>query len=541
MQGGSSRHHGQDRNLLVGHNLKEGRAVSIDQPLQSVNNLLGLGDAAALHTHGLGELDEVGVGLVGVGISVLVEKVLPLGHHALLLVVEDNHLDTNVELRRGGKLSQGHVERGIAIDVDDEGIRLGHLSANGGGQTEAHGTKTTRGDHGSGVPPSEVLGSPHLVLADTGGDVGLALAVSGQVAQLLDQGLRLDEAGALRISVLVVGQGPLGLPLVDLAEPLLSAIHRAGLEVRQEVLHVGGNIALNGLGGLHNLVDVLGHNLEVDNTTTALGSGSLGGRRELGNGASDSIIETSTQGNDEISLLHGHVGVGSAVHAEHVQGLLVKLVETTETLEGGGNGDGALVGEFLEELGAALGEDHTLAGIDDGLLSNVDELGHTLDGRGELLLGDLHGGAGRGAGERRQGSLGGDGSSQNTSSDILGKINEDRAGSSAGGDLESLVDALGELGHVPDHDIPLGASTGDANDIGLLESVATNGGGDDLTAEDNHGGSVGEGILHGGDDVGGTGAGGDEDDARLARSAGIALSHVAGTLLVAGEDEVEVF
>lgn len=58
-----------------------------------------------LDAHGLGELNEVGVALVSVGILILVEDVLLLYDYALLLFVKNNDLNTNVKLSSGGKLS----------------------------------------------------------------------------------------------------------------------------------------------------------------------------------------------------------------------------------------------------------------------------------------------------------------------------------------------------------------------------------------------------------------------------------------------------
>ncbi|KAI6777120.1 hypothetical protein HG530_001065 [Fusarium avenaceum] len=258
-------HHREDRDLLVGNNLQQSRAIGVDEPRQSLDNLIGLHEASALDVHGLSELDEIRVALVSMGVSILVEDVLPLCDHTLLLVVKNNDLDTNLELGSGGKLSQGHVEGSITVDVDDKSVRLGDLGTNGGGQTETHGSETTRCDHGSGMSPSEVLGGPHLMLANTSSDF----------------------------------------------------------------LEVGGDVTLNGLSGLDNLVDVLRHNLEVDNATTTLSSGSLGTRGKLGNAQSDTIIESGTKGNDQISLLHGHVSISRAVHTEHVQGLLVEFVVGT--------------------------------------------------------------------------------------------------------------------------------------------------------------------------------------------------------------------
>ncbi|KAJ8525329.1 hypothetical protein ON010_g15786 [Phytophthora cinnamomi] len=61
-----------------------------------------------------------------------------------------------------------------------------------------------------------------------------------------------------------------------------------------------------------------------------------------------------------------------------------------------------------------------------------------------------------------------------------------------------------------------------------------------LATEDHDGGAVHERVLQGRDGVGGARAGGHQHHAGLAHGASVALRHVAGALLVAREDEVEV-
>jgi hypothetical protein len=134
-----------------------------------------------------------------------------------------------------------------------------------------------------------------------------------------------------------------------------------------------------------------------------------------------------------------------------------------------------------------------------------------------------------------------DGPLERTSSHVLWQINQDRPRPSAGGNLKGLVDPARQFRNVLDQHIPLCARARDSNSIRLLESVRANRTGDDLSAENNHGRSVHQSVLHGSDDVGGTRAGCDNNDTGLATCAGIALRHVAGALLVSRQDEVEVF
>ena len=410
------------------------------------------------------------------------------------------------------------------------------MSTDGGRQTEAHRAETAGADHGTRVPPAEVLGGPHLVLTDTGGDVSLVLAVGSQVAELLNDSLGLDELAAL--GTLVVGQRPLGLPLVDLGEPLLAVLHGLGGDVGHQGSDIGADITLDGLGSLDNLVDVLGHDLKLDNATTALSGGGLSAGCELGNVESDTVIETTTQGDDQISILDSHVGIGRTVHAEHVQRLLVELVKGTQTVESSGDRDGGLLSQFLEDLRTTLGVDDTVSGVDNGLLGNVEKLRNPLERCLKLKLHGLGDGSSRETGKR---GVNGNSAAQNAGGDILGKVDEDRSGAARGGNLEGLVDSAGQFGDVLDHDVPLGARARDTDDIGLLEGITADGRGNDLASEDDEGNTVGQGILDGGDDIGCSGTGGNEDYTRLARGTSVTLGHVASTLLVSGKDEVEVF
>ena len=122
--------------------------------------------------------------------------------------------------------------------------------------------------------------------------------------------------------------------------------------------------------------------------------------------------------------------------------------------------------------------------------------------------------------------------------DVLGQIDQHRAGAAAGGDEEGFVDDARQIVDVLDQVIPLGAGAGDAGDVGFLEGVVADDLGGDLAAEDEDGDGVHLGGGQRGDGVGGAGAAGDDADAGLAGGAGVAVGTVAGALLVAVEDEL---
>lgn len=71
-----------------------------------------------LDTHCISEFHKIGVLLMGMRIAVLVKEILPLNDHDLFLIVKNDNLNANIKLRGSGKLSECHIKRGIAVDVN---------------------------------------------------------------------------------------------------------------------------------------------------------------------------------------------------------------------------------------------------------------------------------------------------------------------------------------------------------------------------------------------------------------------------------------
>lgn len=78
MQTTARRHHGENRDLAVSDDLQEGRAILLNQPLQLLFDLGGLEAGVGSDAHSTGQRNEVGVLLVGVRVTILVEEVLPV-------------------------------------------------------------------------------------------------------------------------------------------------------------------------------------------------------------------------------------------------------------------------------------------------------------------------------------------------------------------------------------------------------------------------------------------------------------------------------
>src|SRR6478752_5481936 len=167
---------------------------------------------------GLGQLDEVRDPLVaagvqvGVGVALVVEQRLPLPHHAEAGVVDDRDLDGDLVDDAGGQLLVRHLEATVAVDRPHDAVRLAHLGAHGRRHRVAHRPEATGVEPGVRPLVLDVLGCPHLVLADTG-DVDALRA--GELPDPLD-----DVLGLEAVRVVGVAQREGGLPLLGGRPPL---------------------------------------------------------------------------------------------------------------------------------------------------------------------------------------------------------------------------------------------------------------------------------------------------------------------------------
>ena len=90
--------------------------------------------------------------------------------------------------------------------------------------------------------------------------------------------------------------------------------------------------------------------------------------------------------------------------------------------------------------------------------------------------------------------------------------------------------------HILDQEIVFDAGSGNAHRIDFLEGIRANHRGRDLAGQDHHGNGIHVGSGNPGDGIGRTGARGDQDNPGFAGGAGIAVSGMGGTLLMANQD-----
>lgn len=341
-----------------------------------------------------------------------------------------------------------------------------------------------------------MLSGPHLVLTNARSDDHILFLVSGLLIKLFDDFLRFDTG--IGTSRLHVGERILLFPLIYVCEPFIA---RRRPDQRDKSSKIRHNIAKDRDGSVDNLVDILWLNLKMDDTAASLGRCCAGSRRKSINLASNTIIESCTESDDQIGILHCKVGISRTVHTEHVETLLVGLVKGTQALQSGSDRNVALLGKLGKQLGSHGRGQNSVTGIDDrplclvdqtGSLLNEDDVGWKSDELQRVCRQGVRSGSSSPVGKR---------CTQNACSHILWKIYENRSGTTGSSDLEGFINTPGQLGNILDHHIPLGATSRYADDISFLECVRTNGRGSDLSTEDDERDTIGKGVLHGCDDV----------------------------------------
>ena len=299
------------------------RAGGLERRLEITLQRVPLADVHAVHTEGAGESHEVrhAIEHVGGGITLLVEALLPLTHHALPVVVDDHHLHRKAIGRQGSQLLNVHQDAGVTRDAHHLTIGARHLGAHGGRHAEAHGSKTGTADPAPG-PIAQVLGRPHLVLTHVRGDDGIRCQLANGQQHLL------GEEGAFGGRH---GEGIGLFPLGDARQPR----SRAGLHLLlqaqlHQARHAQAQITQHRHIGATGLADFGRVNLKVDHP----GPGGEG--VEL---SGHPIVKTGANSNQQIAFGDGEVGIGRAVHAEHAHRERVVFIEGTLPHQGGGDRD----------------------------------------------------------------------------------------------------------------------------------------------------------------------------------------------------------
>ena len=477
--------------------------------LQSVVNLVAAGDAAGGNAVGFPQFHQVRAKDGGGRVTLFVEELLPLAHHAQEAIADDRDFDGHLFLDDGAQLLHGHLEATVTHHGPHLHLRTPYLSADGRGHPIAHRAQPARGQQLVGMFVDIVLSFPHLMLPHVGGDDGVAL---GDVPEFAHHMGRND---VVRLGVGNVALFPVRLPFPNLPPPLGMPLL---LDEGQEGLQGFLRVADNGHRGGHVLAHFRGVEFEVDD---------LGLGRELVQFARDAVVEAHTNGDEDVTVLNGQVGAGLTVHPAHAQGQGMGFGDAADAEQGGRHGDVGLFGQGLE-FALRVGHEHAVAGDDEGAFGVVDQIGGLADGfhidRGGTFEAGNVDVVGVGQGDVGLRNL-----------DILTDVHQHGPRPPRARDLEGGSHHPGQVVDVGDQEVVLGDGEGHTDDIRLLEGVVSQQGGGHLARD----GDDGDGIHHGGgqagDEVERTGARSRHAHADFARGAGVAVGHVGRALLVAGQ------
>ena len=463
--GAAGRNHREAVFRRIDHAIEQHRLLHVDHLADLLVELARMRAADAVRVIGLGELDEIRQRFgVGMRVAPAVQQFLPLAHHAHILVVEDEDLDRQVVLHRRRNFLHGHQHRSLAGDIDDERIRMRELHADRGRQSVAHGAEAARGHPAVRLLEMVELRRPHLMLADFGRDVGVA--VLGQLVEPLDGVLRLDDL--VRVAE---GERILRPPGSDLLPPGLQR------------LLVGHDALARHSRTMSSSTCAQSPTMARSTLTFLLiedGSMSMWIFFEPGEKASSRPVMRSSKraptaiirSQSCIDQLASQVPCMPSMPS-HCRSAAGKGAEPHQRR---GDGKAGELDQFAQQIArGAAGIDHAAAGIEqrplggrhhvDGLLDLVEV---ALDLRPiAAVLEFLRLGIGA------LGEL-----------DVLRDIDHDRARPPAGGDMERLVQRARQVGDVLHQIIVFGAGPGDADRVAFLEGVVADEMGRHLPGDD---------------------------------------------------------
>ena len=248
-------------------------------------------------------------------------------------------------------------------------------------------------------------------------------------------------------------------------------------------------------------------------------------RRERGELAGDAVVEARADRDQHVALVHRPVRPLGAVHARPAEVELVRLRERALRHQ---RRDDRELPQLREraKLVAGLGVDRPAADVEHGPL----RVGDRLRRRSHLLR--VHA---RGRAPAGQVDLVRIAEVELRLLDVARNVDEHRAAAPRAGDVERGLDRVRQLLHVLDEPRVLDDRDRDAGDVALLEGVGADQVRAHLPRDADERRRVHPGVGDRRHQVRRARPGGGERDADAARRARVALRHVAGALLVAGE------
>ena len=181
----------------------------------------------------------------------LVEKLLPLMHHAQHVIVHDDLDDRNIRPRCGRQLIQIHAEAAVPGDIDHRLVRHRALDAEGRPQSVSHRAESAGGEELMRLLVMEVLRRPHLILSDLRDN---ACVVLRQLLNLLHD----ERTGQ---AILIVMERKFRRKLLTVADPFLMVrLLDQRVEPDQNLPHISDHTGID----FDVLVDLRRIDIELD-------------------------------------------------------------------------------------------------------------------------------------------------------------------------------------------------------------------------------------------------------------------------------------
>jgi phosphoenolpyruvate carboxykinase (GTP) len=301
----SGTNHREHARIRIDHHFQKRRTVVVHELLQHRFNVILLADA---------NRELVTVRPCGIDEILTVKKLfrsaeafgkkhfLPLPHHAVALVVEQERLHGQVVIRNRFHFPDVHAQASVAIDVDHQSVGPRKLRADRGRQPEAHRAHRAGRQERARILVIEVLRGPHLMLADAGADDRFPLR---DLVETFQDIVRLNE-----VALAIVIERMTLLQLCDVRKPRRKILLKATAIVHQ-ILQASAGIRDMRPGDLFHFANFGSVDIDVRDVLCAW--------RKARDLAGNAIVKARTNRDQKVAIFDGVVCISSAMHAEHVK------------------------------------------------------------------------------------------------------------------------------------------------------------------------------------------------------------------------------
>src|SRR5215213_514283 len=351
VDGHARRDHGVHVGLRVDVEVEHGAPFLLLSPPDGLLDAVALADRTPREAIGGGESFVVWPRYGRLGVTAVVEELLPLADHPEVAVVQDGDLYVQPELLYCGKLLDVHLDAAVAGDNPDGVFGISERHAHRRRQREAHRAEAAARDVAVRLRKLEELGSPHLVLTHVRDDPQI------RAGRLLYGFHHLYRTVLVPRRFLAPPLRLLGLR--ELFAPLVAPFAlRNVVQVGEDRAHRGLRVGCNTHGRLDDLAELGGIDVDVDHLRV---------RGELVGRAGDPVVEAHPDREQEVGAVDGAVHAGLPVHPRPAQIKWVIVGEGADAQERRNDRDAGPLGEQPQlHLGAA--ERHAVSGQDQGPL-----------------------------------------------------------------------------------------------------------------------------------------------------------------------------